>query len=230
MKKAISLNLVFLLLISMMCALLISCTPKAQTLKDVIGTYYLWKDNRLFKDSYMKLNSDGTGLLSNEDEVITFKFALNPDSQGHTFRPVDTSEINDGSLPYVCGIRDNIINFCISTIQGVSEEFFYCKEDVKSPFKEYGTIYYSVCSDGYYQVTGYVKSVDIITIPYYIDNSTRLTTIGFNAFAGFSELETIVYYGSREQWNKITKRKGWNNDTGNYIIQCTNGIISKQSS
>lgn len=47
------------------------------------------------------------------------------------------------------------------------------------------------------------------------------------AFAGCRSLTKIRYRGSKAQWNKIAKEGGWNQDTGNYTVYCTDGEIEK---
>ena len=54
-----------------------------------------------------------------------------------------------------------------------------------------------------------------------------LTTIGSEAFSGCRNLTNITYNGTVEQWNTIIKGEKWDNDTGAYIIHCTDGDIAK---
>ena len=60
-----------------------------------------------------------------------------------------------------------------------------------------------------------------ITIP------TSLTSIGGDALTGCSALVDITYLGTKEQWNAISKSDGWDTNTGNYTIHCTDGDIAK---
>ena len=57
--------------------------------------------------------------------------------------------------------------------------------------------------------------------------ANTVTSIGDYAFQGCSSLTIILYDGDIEQWNAIKKGVSWDNKTGDYIIYCTNGEISK---
>lgn len=50
-------------------------------------------------------------------------------------------------------------------------------------------------------------------------------TIKARAFNECSNLSTIEYNSTKEDWNKISKGDGWDTDTGNYTIACTDGNI-----
>lgn len=54
-----------------------------------------------------------------------------------------------------------------------------------------------------------------------------VTSIGSMAFWGCSELKNIKFNGTKAQWNSIEKNSDWNNDTGNYTVQCTDGKLNK---
>lgn len=60
-----------------------------------------------------------------------------------------------------------------------------------------------------------------ITIP------SSVTVIGNGAFSYCTTLKTIVYNGTKEQWNAIEKKPNWNSNTGTYTIYCTDGNIEK---
>lgn len=60
-----------------------------------------------------------------------------------------------------------------------------------------------------------------ITIP------TSVTSISSNAFNICKNLTSITFNGTQEQWNAIKKGTGWNKNTGNYTIHCTDGDIAK---
>lgn len=68
------------------------------------------------------------------------------------------------------------------------------------------------------------------------DNNEKITCIyipetveiiGEAAFEGCVNLEKIVFRGTMAQWNAITKRTNWNHNTGNYIVVCSDGVITK---
>ncbi len=54
-----------------------------------------------------------------------------------------------------------------------------------------------------------------------------VTRINSGAFAGCRNLKSIIFQGTKAQWNDITFGNGWNSNTGNYVIHCTDGDISK---
>ena len=61
-----------------------------------------------------------------------------------------------------------------------------------------------------------------VTIP------KNIKTIDVYAFSGCKNLTKIVFSGTKKQWNTINKKDNWDTNTGNYSIQCTDGIINKQ--
>lgn len=57
--------------------------------------------------------------------------------------------------------------------------------------------------------------------------SKGVTRISSNAFYKCSSLVRINYNGTIEDWNEITKDGNWDNGSGNYVIYCTDGTITK---
>lgn len=57
-----------------------------------------------------------------------------------------------------------------------------------------------------------------------------VTSIGIDAFEYCTGLTDINYFGTKSQWNAITKGYNWNQDTGNYIVHCIDGDIPKSES
>lgn len=51
--------------------------------------------------------------------------------------------------------------------------------------------------------------------------------IGMRAFLGCSSLENIYFNGTVEGFLKISKADSWDSRTGDYVIRCTDGEISK---
>ncbi len=64
-------------------------------------------------------------------------------------------------------------------------------------------------------------NLESITMP------NSVTSINLWAFRGCSNLSSIDFNGTKAQWNTISKGGGWNNDTGDYTIHCTDGDIEK---
>lgn len=58
-----------------------------------------------------------------------------------------------------------------------------------------------------------------VTIP------KSVTNICFSAFNGCTSLTSIIYEGTIEDWNAITKGISWDSDTGSYTVYCTDGQI-----
>ena len=54
-----------------------------------------------------------------------------------------------------------------------------------------------------------------------------VTTIRDNAFIDCELLTSITFEGSIEQWNEVNKEIGWDYNTGEYTIYCTDGEITK---
>lgn len=61
-----------------------------------------------------------------------------------------------------------------------------------------------------------------ITIP------EGITSIGSGAFYGCSSLTSIDYQGTMAQWKAIRKDRWWADDTGNFTIICTDGVLDKE--
>ncbi len=57
-----------------------------------------------------------------------------------------------------------------------------------------------------------------------------VTSIGSSAFYNCKKLTTINFNGTKEQWNAISKDYSWKYNTGDYIVCCTDGTISKSES
>ena len=54
-----------------------------------------------------------------------------------------------------------------------------------------------------------------------------VSSIGDYAFDKFNSLESLIYGGSVEQWNRIDKDTLWDGYVNTFTIRCTDGIISK---
>lgn len=62
-------------------------------------------------------------------------------------------------------------------------------------------------------------NIESITIP------ESIKSIGENVFTNCNRLETIKYLGTVEEWNAIIKGAGWDSNTGNYTVVCSDGTI-----
>ncbi len=60
----------------------------------------------------------------------------------------------------------------------------------------------------------------------YIPKAVKI--IGDKAFSGCSALTNITYQGTTVQWSaSVSKGSGWNENTGNYRVFCTNNSLAK---
>lgn len=64
------------------------------------------------------------------------------------------------------------------------------------------------------------KDITAVELP------VSVTAIRNRGFYGCSSLSSISFKGTKEQWFAITKGNGWNGETGNYTIHCTDGNIT----
>ena len=63
------------------------------------------------------------------------------------------------------------------------------------------------------------SSLTSVTIP------NSVTRIGYDVFSGCTSLTMLNYAGTREQWKKMEKSEGWNENSNIQIIRCTDGEI-----
>ena len=80
------------------------------------------------------------------------------------------------------------------------QAFFWLKKTSSSPFSVF---------------------LETITIPH------GVTHIGRFAFYGCNNLHTVVYQGTKDEWNSIVKASGWASNVGSYTVRCTDGDLSK---
>ncbi|MGN0796737.1 MAG: leucine-rich repeat protein [Christensenellales bacterium] len=79
--------------------------------------------------------------------------------------------------------------------------------------------------DGTTQIAGYAfwNRTELVSV----DIPSSMRRISVCAFKDCTKLETINYNGTMADWNNIVKEDGWDSDTVNYTIYCTDGTISK---
>ena len=82
------------------------------------------------------------------------------------------------------------------------------------------TIPDSVTSIGEWAFAG-CSSLKSITIP------DSVTSIGNYAFSSCSSLTSIIYEGTKDQWKNVEKYYEWNIGSGEFIVYCTDGSLTK---
>ncbi|HIU99150.1 MAG TPA: leucine-rich repeat protein [Candidatus Limadaptatus stercoripullorum] len=55
-----------------------------------------------------------------------------------------------------------------------------------------------------------------------------IKAIGRDAFVRCSELTAIYYDGTVEQWHEIIKKSEWDAETGDYVVICSDGTLTKE--
>lgn len=68
------------------------------------------------------------------------------------------------------------------------------------------------------------KNLTSITVP------NGVTSIGRRALKGCNRLISIYFIGTKAHWKAIKKEFDWDDNTGSYIVHCTNGDIPKSKS
>lgn len=57
--------------------------------------------------------------------------------------------------------------------------------------------------------------------------SVEVTGLGQSVFSGCTALTDITYGGTKADWVALDKTDGWDTDTGDYVVHCTDGDITK---
>lgn len=71
------------------------------------------------------------------------------------------------------------------------------------------------------QTFGGCTNMESITIP------SSVVSIDSCVFFNNAKLNSIIYGGTKAQWEAISKASDWNMATGSYVIGCTDGEIGK---
>ena len=126
--------------------------------------------------------------------------------------PDSVTSIGDGAFHYCTGLTSVTIG---NGVTSIGEEAFRGCSGLTSI-----TISDSVTSIGgraFFNCTG----LTIITIP------DSVTSIGPNAFYNCGDLTDIIFQGTMQQWNDISKGTDWNFNTPDYTVTCTDGVLDK---
>ena len=109
-----------------------------------------------------------------------------------------------------------IPGFLFSPYDGYSSAEYFSPKIISVEFEEN-----SVCSTIGTFAFEDCRELASITIP------KTITSIDRSAFGYCYGLLNITFGGTKAEWQAITKGQYWNTNTGNYMIHCTNGNISK---
>lgn len=126
---------------------------------------------------------------------------------------------NDGSIKkignYAFGESDATSIVLPSSVNEIESVAFYeCKNLISMVIPDGITTLKS-------GILEYCESLTSVTIP------SSVTLVEGYALAGCESLTDIYFQGTKAQWNAITFKNYWNNDTGVYTIHCSDGDISK---
>ena len=111
------------------------------------------------------------------------------------------------------GLTEIVIPESVTTI-GPSV-FTYCTKLTKAEISAQITSVSNLMFQGCTQLSE-------VTLPETVES------IGMQAFFNCSSLVKINYGGTAEQWDGITKGNNWNNNTGNYVVQCNGKKLDKE--
>ena len=124
--------------------------------------------------------------------------------------PDSVTVIGDYAFYYCTGLTSITIGNGVTSIG--NSVFRYCPELTSVTIPGAVT---SIRKNAFSHCTGLAS----ITIP------ESVTSIGGSAFSLCSNLSSITFMGTQAQWNEINKVEDWNQNTGSYMIHCTDGDI-----
>lgn len=91
---------------------------------------------------------------------------------------------------------------------------------------DYGIKQIVVC-EGIKKVGRYAFSAVLFLHTVFLPKSLKM--IDAKAFQYCESLNSILYFGTIAEWNKIEKGDDWDKYTGNYVVHCTDGKIYKNN-
>ena len=140
--------------------------------------------------------------------------SINVDSKNTQYHSVNNCLIETASKILIAGCKNSVIPDDGSVTNIGSEAFYNCAGLTNI------TLPNNVTNIGNFAFSG-CTGLTSITIP------DSVTSIGDSAFLNCDGLTTITFKGTKEQWNAIQKGYDWDYDTGEYVIHCTDGDITK---
>ena len=160
-------------------------------------------------------------------------------SDGHIAYTLN-GDIVSNELIEVMSFEYNVYNSDRIEITGIGD---YKLEDViiYSYLFKNGKIYFvEKIADGVFLNNLDIKSITISENIRYIGNeafsgcenletiilNSKNITIGQKALNGCVSLKRIIFAGTKEEWNSISKGLNWRNKTNLFVVECTDGEIS----
>ncbi len=194
---------------------------------DVLAIYRYIYNSEIYPLSVNLADVDGDGDVTNADVLAIYRYIYNPalyPLSKPTPIGLDFTSNGDGTC-YVSGIGTCTDTHVVipskspagDTVTSIGEKAFSrCAtlETILIPECVTSVDYmaFSHCTS--------LKTVDFV-------NSGALSFIGGYAFFGSTSLETINFSGTVEAWLEIEKEDGWNINTGNFAVYCTDGKVYK---
>lgn len=129
--------------------------------------------------------------------------------------PLGVKDIGDSAFAGCSGLKSVLIPQGVAMI---GQSAFSCCHNIKTV----------VINDGLASVgnEAFSKCEQLTDI----DLPKELMSIGNKVFDGCNNLTTIRFKGSKGQWKKVRKSPMWNLGSGNYIVYCKRGKLSKVKS
>ncbi len=226
---------------------LVKCTMCERTIKEaVMGagsqglTYTLNDDNNSYCVAAL-------GTCTDTDIVIPSIYFGLPVTNIRDYFVTDYNDVNSISIPTsITDIDIDAFKWCenIQHIYYMGDIFGWIAMNFYSYFEselflENDRIF--PLNSNFYINNELVKDIEIpatiTTIPKYafagcsslesIKFNSSLSSIGWNSFLSCQNLKKIIYDGTIEQWNSVTKGSYWNYNTGDYAVYCNDGNTDK---
>ncbi len=123
------------------------------------------------------------------------------------FEGCEKLKYNEYDNAYYLGNRDNLF---VAVIKNKDGPITSCK--INSEANAISSSAFKGCSD--------LETVNF---------SNKISAIGSSAFKYCSKLVTIDFEGTVAEWKAIIKGAYWNSETGEYVVYCSDGEITKAS-
>ncbi len=137
-----------------------------------------------------------------------------------TFNATAADDSNYITAPFISsGDKSGGITVTVGANVTKIPECLFLKSKVISVVFESGSVCESIGDRAFYDdFSGSLKEINIPKSVAYID---------FYALYNCEVLETIAYEGTMDEWRAVEKHEYWNIGTGDYIVVCSDGRLSK---